>query len=506
VTYDSRAASRPNILFLQSDHHTGYALGSEPEGRPPVKTPVLDRMAGEGISFGENRCTTPMCAPSRAAMMSATYAHSNGMWNNNHTPAAMRRDVYPDVRLWSQNLRDAGYRLRYTGKWHVSDVRSPSAFGWEEPDTPGGGRQPRRAEAGWPYRPRPREIRLDQPRGAGGNRGNAPGARLYPHREGWPDRVMCGTSTTPPEETRDGLLTQRAIQLIEEQAGWPEPWCLYVGWSNPHDPYVANERYVRQYDVRDIPRPPSFGDDLSDKPGIYRKVREQLWAGLPWDDVAQMILHYCAMITFLDEQIGLLLDALERTGQAENTIVLYTSDHGDYAGAHGLFTKSIPAFDEAYRVPLLMRWPAGIAQPGQRVDAFTSLIDVGPTLLEAAGAQPLPDVHGRSLAPFLRGEMPVAWPDQFVGEFMGHETFMTQRVVRTKTHKYVWNGFDFDELYDLQRDPYETTNLQADPAYEGVKRDLVARLWRWAGETDDIINNGYPFNATLPYGPGIAAD
>src|SRR5439155_9242215 len=137
---------RPNILMVMSDHHNGYALGSEagppgrggaapprPGGHPPIITPVMDRLAREGISFRQARCTTPMCAPSRAALMSGIYAHANGMWNNNHTPAAMRRDVYPDVRMWSQHLVEAGYRLRYTGKWHVSDVRSPSAFGWEEP-------------------------------------------------------------------------------------------------------------------------------------------------------------------------------------------------------------------------------------------------------------------------------------------------------------------------------------------------------------------------------------
>jgi arylsulfatase A-like enzyme len=501
---------RPNILLVMSDHHNGYALGSEAghSGRPPVRTPVMDRLAREGLSFAEARTPTPMCAPARAALMSALYPHANGMWNNNHTPAAMRRDIYPDVRLWSEHLRSAGYRLRYLGKWHVSDVRSPAAFGWEEPDPiPVGGRAeggpPGRHPRNEPYRPRPREIRLAEP----ASRAPALEHALYQEREGWPRRVLYATSTTPPEGTRDGRVTTRAVQMIEEQATWDQPWCLYVGWTNPHDPYVAHGRYLSQYRLEDLEALrdlPSYADDLRDKPNIYRRLHEQLWGHLPWTELAQMIRHYCAMITFLDEQLGRILDALERTGQADNTIMLYTSDHGDYAGAHGLFAKGVPAFDEAYRVPLLVRWPAGIIRPGRRIDAFVSLIDLGPTLLELAGAPPLSEAHGRSLLPFLRGETPDGWPDQFVGEFLGHENFYTQRLVRTREFKYVWNAFDYDELYDLRRDPYETTNRQGDPAYQAVKRDLVARLWRWARATGDIIQNAYPLNAILPYGPGVA--
>lgn len=497
-------ARRPNILIVMSDHHNGYALGSEPGAA--IKTPVMDRLAAEGMLFTEMRTTSPMCAPARAALMSGLYCHANGMWNNNHTSAAMRVDVYPHVRMWSENLRDAGYRLRYIGKWHVSATRTPSHFGWEEPglvvgsDEHGGQRDPRAAAVPYseslvpasPARRSERATRNQQLVNA-----------LYQEREGWPRRILYGTTTTPPEELRDGRLATRAVQLIEEQAGWQEPWCLYVGWSNPHDPYVAHERYLRQYDLDTIPRPESYGDDLRDKPNIYRRLHEQLWGHLEWREVAQMIRHYYGMVTFLDEQLGRILDALHRTGQTEDTIVLYTSDHGDYVGAHGLFAKGVPAFDEAYRVPLLVRWPAGVRRPGRRVDAFVTLQDIGPTLLEAARAAPLENIHGRSLLPFFRGDTPADWPQEFVGEFLGHENFYTQRQVRTRTHKYVWNAFDYDELYDLTQDPHEMRNVQAEPTYQEVKRDLIGRLWRWALATDDIINNAYPMNAILPYGPGI---
>lgn len=512
-------AARPNILIVMSDHHNGYALGSEAAygGRPPILTPVMDRLAQEGMSFAEMRTPCPMCAPARAALMTGLYPHANGMWNNNHTPAAMRRDIYRDLRLWSQNLRDAGYRLQYTGKWHVSDLRSPSNFGWEEPDTAPGDLSGRGAPVD-PHRDpqRPPQREHGAPTGAQRPSRNA-GLKnaLYQQREGWPARVLYGATETPPEESRDGRLASRAVEFIESAGRTSDPWCLYVGWTNPHDPYIAHERYLSQYDAAGlaVPRLPTYADDLRDKPNIYRRLHEQLWGHLSWEDVAQMIRHYCAMVAFLDEQLGRILDALERSGQAEDTIVIYTSDHGDYVGAHGLFAKGVAAFDEAYRVPLLVRWPGGIARPGTRSEAFVTLMDIGPTLLEIAGATPLENVHGRSLLPLLRDEAqgtPAAdtagWPDSFVGEFLGHENFYTQRHIRTRRHKYVWNAFDYDELYDLETDPCETTNLQADPTYQDVKRDLIARLWRWALNTGDVINNAYPLNAIIPYGPGIAGD
>lgn len=504
----SGSQKRPNILLAMSDHHNGYALGSETAvgGHPPVHTPVMDRLAREGISFAEHRTPLPMCAPARAALMTALYPHANGMWNNNHTPAAMRRDLYPDLRSWSQNLVEAGYRLQYTGKWHVSDVRSPADFGWDEPPVPGVAPPLQRDAQANPARPRPRPQGYLQ-RGPRQSRADLRNV-LTQEREGWPPRVLYAETTTPPEELRDGRLTTRAIELIEANATGDQPWCLYVGWNNPHDPYIAPTRALESYDAGAIPRIPSYSDDLRDKPNIYRRLHEQLWGHLPWEEVAQMIRHYCAMVTFLDEQLGRLLAALEATGQAENTIVLYTSDHGDYAGTHGLFAKGVAAFDEAYRVPLLIRWPGQIAQAGRRCTEYTTLMDIGPTLLEAAGAAPLEQpsgpIHGRSLLPLLHGKRPTAWPDHFVGEFLGHENFYTQRQVRTRRHKYVWNAFDYDELYDLEADPYETRNLQADPAYQDTKRDLVAKLWRWAQDTDDVIQNTYPLNAILPFGPAIA--
>ena len=180
------------------------------------------------------------------------------------------------------------------------------------------------------------------------------------------------------------------------------------------------------------------------------------------------------------------------------------SDHGDYAGAHGLFCKGVPAFREAYNVPCIASWPQGIERPGRREDAFVTLADICPTLLEAAGV-PAPDgLTGRSMAPFFRAHEPDDWPDAFYSQFNGVELYYTQRVVQTRDWKYVYNGFDRDELYDLRADPHELTNLADRPEHAEVRRDLVRRMWRFAARTNDHIFNPYVTVALAPWGPGDA--
>ncbi|MFQ5808685.1 MAG: sulfatase/phosphatase domain-containing protein, partial [Armatimonadota bacterium] len=213
--------------------------------------------------------------------------------------------------------------------------------------------------------------------------------------------------------------------------------------------------------------------------------------------------HFWAMCTYLDEMFGKLLDALEATGQAEDTLVLYCSDHGDYCGEHGLFHKGVPAFRGAYHVPAVVRWPAGIADPGRRVDEFVSLADFAPTFLELAEVETDRYFTGASLAPFLRGETPASWRQEICTQCNGVENYFTQRTITTEEFKYVYNGFDYDELYDLRNDPDEMTNLQADPAYADIKRGLIRRMWQFAyQECDNLGPSGqYIMISTAAHGP-----
>jgi len=227
---------------------------------------------------------------------------------------------------------------------------------------------------------------------------------------------------------------------------------------------------------------------------------------------------------------GELLEALEATGQMDDTLIITTSDHGDYVGDHGLFAKGVPAFRGAYNVPLAMQWTNGIASPGRTVDAFTGHCDMAQTFRELAGCAVPEDMPGRSLVPFLRGENPGDWRDEMQFQMDGVELYYSQRVVQTKQHKYVYNGFDFDELYDLQADPHETVNLASpkhtpQPAMhvgeqasslgfrpwphlpeelERVREEMLKRIWRFGKAQDDMLFNPYVTVAMAAQGPASA--
>jgi arylsulfatase A-like enzyme len=279
---------------------------------------------------------------------------------------------------------------------------------------------------------------------------------------------------------------------------------LYVGAIGPHDPYVIPQRFLDMYDVDDVPLPASYEDALADKPRLYKRMRDTRFGQLTAAEVRQAVRHFWAYCTYLDEKFGELLAALDAAGQADNTLVLYCADHGDYCGEHGLFAKGIPCFRGAYHVPAVVRWPAGISSPGRREEAFVSLADFAPTFVELSGGRPDPALTGRSLVPFLRGQRPDDWRDELHTQCNGVELYVTQRSVMTRDWKYVFNGFDDDELYHLARDPHEMHNLAAEAELEGVKRDLCGRMWRFACREGDSAINGYITVSLAPYGPAEA--
>ena len=245
--------------------------------------------------------------------------------------------------------------------------------------------------------------------------------------------ATSGLSTLPDggprgyENLHDYTVVQEAIAAIDEMSQQDAPWCLFVGTIGPHDPFNVPEKFVKLYDPAQIPLPPNYADSLDDKPRIVQRQRRQLWDQLSEDEVRESIAHYWAYCTLQDELLGEVLDALDASGQAGDTLVVFMSDHGDYVGAHGLYLKGVPAFREAYHVPCIMRWPAGIRNPGRTVDAFVTLADFAPTFLELGEATQPADLSGASLLPFLRNETPDAWPDAYHTQLNGVELYYTQR-------------------------------------------------------------------------------
>lgn len=462
---------------------------------PPYRralTPNLDRFSREGVTFSQAYAPSPHCCPSRATFFTGLYPSEHGVWNNVNVGNALSRGLAPGVRTFGEQLKEAGYHLYFSGKWHISDVETPADRGWEASLVTGLGRgapadRPRTHE--WErYLKLARKPEPDVRR---------PGEILRP---GYGTYTHYGVRENP---FRDADVVDDAIALLRRRRKNDGPWCQFIGTLGPHDPYFVPQEFLDLYDPESIALPASFSDAMADKPALYRRTRQRFDQLSPAEH-REALRHYLAFCTYEDALFGRVLAALEESGQAENTLVLYISDHGDYAADHGLWCKGLPAFRGAYHVPAIVRWPAGIRRPGRVVDALVSLADFAPTFLELAGALPDRPLAGASLVPFLRDEKPSRWRDAIFTQTNGNELYGIQRSVMTRDWKYVYNGFDFDELYDLRRDPDEMCNLAGDPQCAGVVRELAGRMWRFAYERQDVCVNSYIMVALAPYGPAEA--
>ncbi len=482
----------PNILIFMTDQQQADVV------RPghPCITPHADALAQEGIRFTSTYCPTAHCCPSRATFMTGLYPSRHGIHNNVNTQTAINYGLHEGVETFSEHLKAAGYRMPFTGKWHVSAHESPGDRGWDVLDPPHrpGHHYPRDVDR-WSQTTFSEEL---PPRTPG---------RVQ--RPGWGDFEVYRTLANVGQRAYEGLsdfqVTQRAVNwLLNEASRHESPWALWVGTIGPHDPFNVPAQYREMYDASQIDLPASYADTLQDKPAIYQRQRQQLWNQLTPEEVRESIAHYWAYCTIQDAMLGEVLAALEQTGQADDTLVVFLSDHGDYCGAHGLYLKGVPAFREAYHVPCIVRWPRGITNPGRTEDSLVSLADFAPTFLELADIETGQRHSGASLTSFFEDRKPANWREFLYTQLNGVELYYTQRAVFDRQHKYVFNGFDFDEFYDLERDPNEMTNFVNDPSYETIRRNLMGALWEFAAREDDHIFNPYGTVALMPYGPSIA--
>ncbi|MCL5269654.1 MAG: sulfatase-like hydrolase/transferase, partial [bacterium] len=352
---------RPNILIFMTDHQRGDTVLPE----HPAIMPNIERLAREGVTFSETFCTMAHCCPARASFFTGLYPTRHGVWNNLLNGQRLSTGLKPGVRLFSDHLTEAGYDLYYSGKWHVSLDERPADRGWRELAVNSIAGQ--RHELTWELL----EKGAAQPLPATRRDGDIvmPGYGVY---------QLYGRVEDAPNHKTDEDCVERACAVIRETAGTNKPWVIYVGTGMPHAPYKVPGRYLDMYRPEDVPLPASYRDTMDDKPGYYRKLRRMRFDQLSEREARESIRHFWAMCTYLDDMFGRLLKALDETGQAEDTLVLYTSDHGDYMAEHGLFEKGVPSFRGAYHVPAVVRWPAGIRNPGRQVDGLVSLVDFAP--------------------------------------------------------------------------------------------------------------------------------
>jgi len=293
-----------------------------------------------------------------------------------------------------------------------------------------------------------------------------------------------------PEQSRLGWGADLLIGMIEACARDEAPFFLRWDPTEPHLPNVVPESYASMYPPSDIEPWPSFGDTLDGKPYIQaQQLRTWKLDGWTWEDWAPVVGRYLGDVSLIDAQVGRVMDALHRTGLADDTLFIYTSDHGDMCGSHGMVDKHFIMYDDVVRVPLIARWPA-VIRPGRICDAFVShSIDLASTFCEVAGV-PVPDTfRGKSLMPLFEGAEDLGREDIFATYHGNQFGLFSQRMVRDRRWKYVWNVTAEDELYDLESDPAELRNLAAAPEYSAILGELRERTVAWMEATNDPLLN-----------------
>ncbi len=468
----SRAAGAgngpPNILHIMTDQQQWGTIA----GRSECRMPNLNKLAASGMLFERSYTPSAVCCPARAMILSGAYHWHNGVYNQIHSPPSVHRDMNPGVVLYSNRLRDAGYRLGYVGKWHASWVRTPLDFGFHEvADLQGCD---------------PRLIRRLNTNPDSVERING-ALKATPDRKfSWPGSepfTMWGYREGPEEATPEHYRAECAIRMMNRFARGNQPWHMEVHFIEPHDPYMPLKKYLDRYDPRDIRVPKSFGDTFEGKPGLHRR-ESQTWGEISEDDYRNGRAHYYAYAEQVDAQIGRILDALKATGQEDNTLVVATTDHGDMVGAHRMWIKGWIPYEETYRIPLIIRWP-GHTRPGTRTDRLVQTHDLAYTYVAAAGASAMPFSDGRALQPLFANPEERSWQDQILSAYYGGEFLYTQRIAITDRFKYVFNGFDIDECYDLAEDREELRNLVENGEKRPQVDDMRARLYELMNQFDD---------------------
>ena len=394
-------ARRPNIIFILTDDHRWDHLGFL--GHPFLRTPNLDRLAGEGVNFANAFVVTSLCSPSRATFLTGMYAHQHGVKNN----LTHWRDSNVTVL---ELLKNAGYDTAFIGKWHM----------------PGG-------------LPEVRGVDLFVSFTAEGGQGRYFNCPLFVNGEEAPSRKAYIT-----EE-----LTDRAIEFIQERKD--RPFCVFLFHKAAHHQFLPPPDMAGMYDRVPLDLPKEADLWIGSTNGM---MFEGTLGPITW-----LYRNYCETLTATDREVGRVLDTLDRTGLADDTVVVYAGDNGFFWGEHRLVDKRW-AYEESIRIPFIVRYPRLIGEAGTREQMIINP-DLAPSLLELAGLPVPAAMEGRSFAPLLESGS-VSGRDAWLYEYFRDYPYpVPQHVaVRTRTHKYIeYEGRRRPELYDLVNDPKEKTNL-----------------------------------------------
>jgi len=434
-----RERNRPNIVFIISDDHRWDALGAA--GNPKIKTPVLDKLAREGVYFRQATIHVSQCAPSRATLLTGLSPHQNGYYSNNFLRSDMQWADRFTVPTMPGLLRQAGYQTVLVGKWHLAT--DPWLTGFSD-------------------------VRTWLPEGAAS----------------YVDSRLAKGNSRKKEKTKgftNGIFADDAVEFLGSAAAKEKPFFLWLASTIPHSPYQPNPSHIEHLYEGEATAdllPPGFPPDTPVELSLE---------GSPADTAKPGLAKYYESVSYLDEIVGRVLATLEKQGLADNTIVVFLGDNGLMAGSRGVRGKIVP-WEESVRVPFIIRAPKFAAVKG-RSDVPVSSLDIPATILALAGVSQPKDWNGRDLRPVLNGSKKHGI-DYAIGEWADTEgpfRNYTHRLVRTPRYKLVrWDKPDKpDELYDLIADPHETKNMAGKPLMRPVRDQLLRRLNAWMARTND---------------------
>jgi len=452
-------AARPNVVVVYTDDQRWDAMGCA--GNPFLKTPNMDRLAREGARFVNAFCTTSLCSPSRASMLSGLYAHAHRVLNN-------FTDFPASLTSYPKRLQESGYETGYIGKWHMGEAS-------------------------------------DEPR---------PGFDYWMSHQGQGNYYDTTFNINGKRELMKGYITTRITEKAVEWIRKPheKPYCLIVGHKAPHGPFVPEPKYAKVFDATEIKRPETEKDTGSGKPDWVRQ-RVTTWHGIDGpiykacglSGYDEFVRAYYGSLLSVDDSLGEIYEALRAAGTLDNTLIIFTTDNGFLLGEHGAIDKRA-MWEESIRVPMIVRYPPLIPK-ARVVNEMVLHIDLAPSILAACGAKPLENIHGRSWTDLLAATGG-PWRKSFLYEYNYEKQFPytpNVRGVRTDEWKYIryphgdggadrWKA----ELYHLKEDPLETKNLIDDPSVRVVQQELIWELERLQRQTNDP--------GTMPIDEGIKQD
>ena len=494
---------KPNILLIQTDQQSAETLGLY--GNPVVKTSNLDRLAKNGVVFDNTFCNYPACSPSRSSMMTGRYASTINA-HANHMITNPLETTLPEV------LKEEGYQTALIGKNHAfMDGNRENLYPNEGMDD----EKPNILHEVFDYVKEGVHGHL-----VDGYREDpeVQAAHQWTRDHCWKSPLGHGTNPASYEKCGTYLLSETAVDYLHNDRKKDQPFFMWLSFPDPHTPYQAPEPYASMYKPEDVPMPPK--DDLTTKPERVRVANIMDAMDIADEQTIREIraIHY-GMINFIDDAIGRVMDSLEKLGIEENTIIMFTSDHGDSMGAHGVIQKHNFFYDSFIHVPFIISWPDHIES--SRCQHLVELVDVMPTLLDLADCRIPFGIQGKSLAPYLQGGDYI--PREFAviesGEY-GEPPLVSELTMRPespfdesffpwcaweeawlgkgkciRTHDWKLNVYanGEGELYDLNNDPDELKNLFGDIKYKDMVQDLEYKLLLWMMENEDRI----PENKTV---------